>query len=268
MRAQTLRTIDGKALMSFILDALKKSETERQRTSGPALFEVRAAAPRTRLPLWALAVGALLAINLIVLLWVLLHRDKAASAVPDAAAAATARTAAPQPALPAAVRSTVPARGPSLPAARTSALSEPPLSVANPEDERPAVLPGSAAAAVAERERARARREAQQQAALVREQTAATVAAPAAARRAATATARGSGLPTRDELVNSGRARIPELTLSLHVWDADAKRRFVFINGARAREGDSLGNGIAIDSITPDGVILSSGGQKFVLMVQ
>ena len=36
--------------MSFILDALKKSESDRQRQSGPALFEVKVAAPRTRLP--------------------------------------------------------------------------------------------------------------------------------------------------------------------------------------------------------------------------
>ena len=38
--------------MSFILDALKKSENDRQRQSGPALFEVRVAPPRTRCWLW------------------------------------------------------------------------------------------------------------------------------------------------------------------------------------------------------------------------
>jgi hypothetical protein len=37
--------------MSFILDALKKSETDRQRENGPALFEVKVAPPRTGLPL-------------------------------------------------------------------------------------------------------------------------------------------------------------------------------------------------------------------------
>ena len=40
--------------MSFILDALKKSETDRQRQSAPALFEVKVAAPRRRFPLWAI----------------------------------------------------------------------------------------------------------------------------------------------------------------------------------------------------------------------
>ena len=33
--------------MSFILDALKKSETDRQRQNGPALFEVTVAPPKT-----------------------------------------------------------------------------------------------------------------------------------------------------------------------------------------------------------------------------
>ena len=34
--------------MSFILDALKKSENERQKASGPALFEVKVAPPASR----------------------------------------------------------------------------------------------------------------------------------------------------------------------------------------------------------------------------
>ena len=40
--------------MSFILDALKKSESERNRQTGPTLLEVRVAPPRSRLPLWAI----------------------------------------------------------------------------------------------------------------------------------------------------------------------------------------------------------------------
>ena len=52
--------------MSFILDALKKSETDRQRQNGPALFEVRMAPPKTGLPLWAIGLGGLLAVNLVI----------------------------------------------------------------------------------------------------------------------------------------------------------------------------------------------------------
>src|ERR1700730_11287192 len=57
--------------MSFILDALKKSETDRQRQNGPALFEVRVAPPRSGLPLWAMGLAGLLAVNLLIGGWVL-----------------------------------------------------------------------------------------------------------------------------------------------------------------------------------------------------
>src|SRR5271168_5150693 len=53
--------------MSFILDALKKSETERQRQSLPGLMDTPAAQRRSRLPLWAMLLGALLALNVVVL---------------------------------------------------------------------------------------------------------------------------------------------------------------------------------------------------------
>ena len=63
--------------MSFILDALKKSEIERQRQSVPGLMETRSGARRGRLPLWAAALGALLGVNLLVLtlvLWIFNRR--------------------------------------------------------------------------------------------------------------------------------------------------------------------------------------------------
>src|SRR5579871_6672187 len=75
--------------MSFILDALKKSETDRQRQNGPALFEVRMAPPKTGLPLWAIGLGGLLAVNLVIVAWVLLRRPS----TPDAAATPPAGTA-------------------------------------------------------------------------------------------------------------------------------------------------------------------------------
>jgi general secretion pathway protein B len=63
--------------MSFILDALKKSESDRQRQSGPALFEVKVAPPRTRLPLWAIAIALLLVVNLAIVAWMMLRHPAA-----------------------------------------------------------------------------------------------------------------------------------------------------------------------------------------------
>ena len=57
--------------MSFILDALKKSEIERQRQTIPGLVDSAYIRPRARLPAWAIALCSLLAVNLIVLVIVL-----------------------------------------------------------------------------------------------------------------------------------------------------------------------------------------------------
>src|SRR3954462_5970152 len=92
--------------MSFILDALKKSESERQRQTSPALFEVKVAAPRRRFPPWPVVLGVLLGINVLVLSWVLLRRQEAP---PPAAAAVAAAPAAPPAAAPPAAAATVPA---------------------------------------------------------------------------------------------------------------------------------------------------------------
>src|ERR1700724_2893026 len=81
--------------MSFILDALKKSESDRQRRSGPALFEVKVAPPRTRLPLWAIAIALLLLVNLGIVTWMVLRRsahEGAPASVPPAAATVAGAT--------------------------------------------------------------------------------------------------------------------------------------------------------------------------------
>lgn len=76
--------------MSFILDALKKAESERNRTAGPVLMNVRIAPPRRRLPAWAWILGCVLLANLTVLAWLLLRTPRASTA-----AAAPAMTTSP-----------------------------------------------------------------------------------------------------------------------------------------------------------------------------
>lgn len=66
--------------MSFILDALKKAESERSRQSGPVLMDVRIAAPRRQLPAWAWVLGVVLLANLGVLAWLLLRAPAPAPA--------------------------------------------------------------------------------------------------------------------------------------------------------------------------------------------
>lgn len=79
--------------MSFILDALKKAESERSRSSGPVLMDVRVAPPQRRLPTWAWVLGLVLLANLGVLAWLLLRTPPAPQLAGD--------TASPMPAAPA-----------------------------------------------------------------------------------------------------------------------------------------------------------------------
>ena len=78
--------------MSFILDALKKSENERQRQVGPSLADVQVSQRRSNKPWWAVAVAALLVVNLGVLLVVLMRDGDARSSAPEKSAASTAVT--------------------------------------------------------------------------------------------------------------------------------------------------------------------------------
>lgn len=82
--------------MSFILDALRKSEIERQRQSGPSIAELPVAREDRRLPVALLAIGLLLAVNVGVLLFFLM-RDAGAPVAdaPPAAAAVAPAVAAP-----------------------------------------------------------------------------------------------------------------------------------------------------------------------------
>ena len=52
--------------MSFILDALRKSEHERQRGAVPGISHVPLAAPRREVPRWAFGVIGMLAVAVIV----------------------------------------------------------------------------------------------------------------------------------------------------------------------------------------------------------
>ena len=75
--------------MSFILDALKKSETERQQQSPAELAGVPTSHGNARVPRWLWALGLLLAISLVVLLGLLLRPDARPDGSPSIAVTET-----------------------------------------------------------------------------------------------------------------------------------------------------------------------------------
>jgi general secretion pathway protein B len=249
--------------MSFILDALKKSESERQRQSGPGVFQPRIASPRARFPLWAIALGLLLGVNLLVLLWVMTRPDpapKTGAAAPAAAATAPASAAAP-----AAGSAPVAAVPAAAPVAAAGTRFNPPLIVdpALGEDggespgTTPAASPPPPGAAFNPNDYVPAQPGPPQ-----------ATANPTIANTPAAATA---GVPsnyaTREALVARGQ-NVPEVALSLHVYDADPARRFVFVNGQRGRDGETLPNGLRIEQILPEGAVLSWNGNRFFAPLQ
>lgn len=81
--------------------------------------------------------------------------------------------------------------------------------------------------------------------------------------RLSTGTRNTQPLPSYDDIVLSGRIQLPEFHLDIHVYAADAKRRFVFVNNRKYREGQELEEGGTVEEITPEGVILNYRGHRF-----
>ena len=237
--------------MSFILDALKKSESDRQRQGGPALFEVRVAPPRNPLPPWAVAIAVLFVLNLGVVGWLLLrHAAAPAEAAAPARAAAHAETAA----TPAAPATTAPAAAPAPAPAPAAALVSSPPPAALPR------APGSAARSA------------------VSAPPAATLSEPAAnpedyapAEEPPPSGSLGrvkrgtdAGVPLYQQLAAAPASRLPQLRLDLLAYAERAADRWVLINMHKLHEGDSL-EGVQVERITPEGAVLSYQGSRFLL---
>jgi hypothetical protein len=74
-----------------------------------------------------------------------------------------------------------------------------------------------------------------------------------------------SGVPLYQDAALAPGAHIPQLRLDLHVFAAKPQERFVMINMHKLHEGDNLPEGVHVESITPEGVVLSSNGNRFLL---
>lgn len=259
--------------MSFILDALKKSESDRQRQSGPSLFEVKVAPPRRTLPVWAVAIAVLLAINIVVVSWMLLRRPATQSRA-TAASAASAPSAAPAgPAAAgqsfAAARAAATPREPgsgavtSTPAASAAPAPGPSVSAAQPAgaDHTTAPAVSSSSQSPAAPLAHSADQSGNEQGAGDNPADHAPAVEPDTA--SASSGSAGQDLPLYQQIVTS--AGLPDLHLDLHVYADRPQDRFVMINMHRLGEGDALPNGVQVESIRPDGVVMTYHGTRFLL---
>jgi len=72
-----------------------------------------------------------------------------------------------------------------------------------------------------------------------------------------------TGVPLYQEVAVTNH--LPNLHLDLHVFAANPQQRFVMINTRKLREGESLPEGVMVESITPEGAVLSHNGTRFLL---
>jgi len=62
--------------------------------------------------------------------------------------------------------------------------------------------------------------------------------------------------PFMEELPVEVRAGIPDLSFAGHVYSDAAPKRLIIINNRIVREGDLISNGLFLEQINPDGVVL------------
>ena len=205
--------------MSFILDALKKSETDRQQKGSAEFANVPVSAPNDGPPRWLWVLGALLVVNIVVVAGLLMRPEvqpvEAAAPQPSAAVVTDSVTEAPQQEFAAeiaAAKQNVPPREEPVATAETETTPEP-------------------------------------------EPAPAQVAAPVNA----------LALPTVQEVIANGSLTLPALHVDVHVYSESPADRFVFINMAKHKEGSVLAEGPRVQSITPEGVVLSQNGVTFLL---
>ncbi|MGI9234730.1 MAG: general secretion pathway protein GspB [Woeseiaceae bacterium] len=218
--------------MSFILDALKKSETDRQQRSSAEFTKVPSSDGAARAPGWLLVLGILLAINVVVLLS-LLYRS-----------------------------STAPADGATAALARTSDLPRNVSDAANVEQNAASPDQASFADRLAEVQRNEASAPKVRAPSNPRAEVEPSVTLPEIRDVPANVSA---SLPTIFEVATDGSFELPELHLDIHVYSEIPEDRFVFINMSKQREKSQLSEGPVVEEITPDGVILAYRGTSFLL---
>jgi general secretion pathway protein B len=270
--------------MSFILDALRKSEHERQRQGGPGLAEVAVAAPKTKTSVWAAAAVVLLVANLIAVGVLMLRRGRAPDAT-DAASIATASRSPTASQAPVAAPANVPAASA---APQTSPANPPmPATTSPPPGEQTAGLPPMLQPADGQAPGAGTRNPLEYEVAggpvpadpVLAERGASVPAGPPAVTEyptqpgsvvyeplpeaAGTAAETVPDLPTIDDVALQGG--VPEMHVDLHVYSTNPQDRFVFVNKRKYREGETLQEGPRVEEITRSGVVLSQQGRRFIL---
>lgn len=246
--------------MSYILDALRKSDLQRQRGAAPTLLAVQEPAPERKRPgplayglLATVLVGAGIAIG-----WLRPWQSEQAALVRPEPVAGKPLESAP-------LQST-PLESTREPAPAPSAMAPQPKPELQVQNAKP---PAQAAPALVPRKPQRPTRARPKTAGTPREADAALpgkTAAPAPEQPVGTAAADAARVQTvisMAELPLSVQQELPAMTISVHAYSGNPGDRLVGINNRMLREGGYLVPGLKLEQITPDGMIFGYKGYSF-----
>lgn len=240
--------------MSYILDALKKSDQQRQHHSAPTLLTVQAAtvAPQRKPYLISSALALAMICAGIAIGWLRPWQTEPQTPQTEPTAAphqnALAQQGQPQPA-------TFPA-----PSTTPQHYQAAPLAAATPAQTAPSGMAGPAVSENSAKEPAPVPNLADKL------QAAPAPTKPAADAPGTTAPvemAQEQHVMSMAELPPSIRQEIPKLSISLHAYAKKPKDRLVSVNETLLREGDILPPGLKLEQITPSGMIFSYKGYRF-----
>ncbi len=231
--------------MSYILEALKKSEQERGAGESPSVQTIHSAGlqyAQQKKPLWPYVLAVVITLNVIALI---VFFAPATQSLKQSDAA----TATPAPIADRSVNTTLAS------AIQENTPSTPPVVAKAPVAKPPALAPAQPLA-----------QPLQQTTARVADKTVTT------ARSSEDNYQPSISKKTRNDYVSvvdvrdlplDIQARIPDMVFSAHVYSSNPQQRSVVINGNFMEQGDMLTSKLRLDEITPGGVVFDFDGVRF-----
>jgi general secretion pathway protein B len=220
--------------MSFILDALKKSERERQRTAVPGINDLPVVVQSSRTSPWTTVTTVVALLAAAGFAWVWWQSPAPSPRTTDARPA---------------------------PVERPSATIDAAEPVARPAPVETAALPPGTRSLASEATRGAPTRVAP----TARSSTPDTGSSEAPSVTAGEARGSVTEAPMSILEARATGMSVPELTLELLVSSDDPRQRFVYINGAKYVEGDTLAEGPRVIDISAEGAVLTFNGRTFLL---
>jgi len=225
--------------MSYILDALRKSDQQRQRGSTPTLLTVQSTPTNPSRPRYLLngvIAAALISAGILVGWLQPWQNERAEPLASSPAASGSTRDVPPTSYGSAESQSPTAAVEAENPPTRVTLTRQEPA-FADDSSASPQPAPGT--------------------------QSAATGRLPVKPGATAKASDEAEKVMALNDLPPAIRREIPGIAVMFHAYSSDPAERRVMINGNMAKEGEALADGLGLQQITPDGVILVYKGYRF-----